>query len=223
MAKYDPADDFDNPPRPFKRTPSAAELYMIAQQQLEKKAVVESPAVDVSTTPAPPSPPKASEVTPAKASEAAAATAPATTPNPAPATNPGASGSPAETDPTPSDPYVERCFQALRDAEKAARARGVEKHKVESAGLEAFKRTFPPLNGEENIRGFIACVTQAMILDPWWQDKGTKLLYAAQVAHTASKRVVQPTRSPGRPRREPAAPAPAQPVSLKQSCRISKL
>jgi hypothetical protein len=216
MPKYDPADDFDNPPRPFKRTPSAAELYMIAQQQLEKKAPEESPAASGSTTPASPSSANPSASTPANDSEVTAKTAPATTPNPAPATNPSTPGNAAEIDPTPSDPYVERCMQALRDAEKAARTRGGYKYEgervctVERDGKEAFKRAIPPLNGEENIRGFIACVTQAMILGIFNKEQGTGLLYAAQVAHSAGKRAVLPTRSPGRPLRESNQPVSAR-------------
>lgn len=192
MPIYDSKDGFDQPRKPVKRTPDPAELYAAALKNLKDTSRNGSFAAAASTTEIPPSSPEVSASVPLASPEAAAKTAPVT--------NTVTSASAAEIDPTPSDPYVERCFQAFRDAEKAARARGVDKHAAESAGLEAFRRAFPPLNGEENIRGFIACVTQAMILDPWWQDKGTKLLYAAQVAHCASKRAALPTRSSGRPR-----------------------
>lgn len=197
MSIYDPKDDFDQPRKPVKRTPSAAELYMIALQNLEKTRTNKTPAEAAVTTPAPPSSANTSPGAPAKDCEVTAQTASATNPNPAPAT--GIPASAAETDTTAPDPHVERCMQAFRDAEKAARARGQEKYHAKCAGQDAFKSSIPPLNGEENIRGFIACVTQAMILDIFRNDEGTKLLYAAQVAHTASKRAVQPARSPGRP------------------------
>jgi hypothetical protein len=45
----------------------------------------------------------------------------------------------------------------------------------------------PPLSGDENIRDFIACVTQAMIADIILENSGTKYLYAAQVAHTTTR------------------------------------
>ena len=40
----------------------------------------------------------------------------------------------------------------------------------------------PTLDGFENIRDFIACTAQAMLLGAITESKGTKLLYAAQVA-----------------------------------------
>lgn len=166
--------------------PTLSEILLAGLKDLEP--LEDSPAPPASRT-SPPSP-------------AASAARDSQTPAPAPAANPGAPESTSETDPMAQDPYVERCMQALYDAEKAACFRGKDRYESKCAGQDAFKRAMPPLNGEENIRGFIACVTQGMILDVVSTDQATKLLYAAQVAYTACRRQVAPARSPGRPCRE---------------------
>jgi hypothetical protein len=43
----------------------------------------------------------------------------------------------------------------------------------------------PPLSGHENIRDFIACVAQGILIEAISGSDGARLLYAAQVAHTA--------------------------------------
>jgi len=42
----------------------------------------------------------------------------------------------------------------------------------------------PPLSGDENIRDFIACVTQAMIADIILENSGTKYLLRRPGSHT---------------------------------------
>jgi hypothetical protein len=48
----------------------------------------------------------------------------------------------------------------------------------------AYRHAMPPLTGEENIRDFIACVAQGMLIGAIAGPDGARLLYAAQVAHT---------------------------------------
>ena len=52
-------------------------------------------------------------------------------------------------------------------------------------GRIAYCAAMPKLSGATNIRDFIACVTYAMALDILPGNEGTRLLYAAQVAHMA--------------------------------------
>jgi hypothetical protein len=52
-------------------------------------------------------------------------------------------------------------------------------------GRIAYCGAMPKLSGATNIRDFIACVTYAMALDILPGNEGTRLLYAAQVAHMA--------------------------------------
>lgn len=171
--------------------PTLSEMLFAALKDLDESE--DSP--EPSTTRISPPSPAASA-----ASQTPAPSLPAPAPSPAPTTNPGIPEETSEIDPMVPDPYVERCMQALREAEKSAQKQGENYFGIKSAGRDAFKRAIPPLNGEENIRGFIACITQGIILDVLTQSEATRLLYAAQVAHTASRRAVQPARSPGRPR-----------------------
>ena len=43
----------------------------------------------------------------------------------------------------------------------------------------------PPLSGHENICDFIACVAHGILIEAISGSDGARLLYAAQVAHTA--------------------------------------
>ncbi len=49
---------------------------------------------------------------------------------------------------------------------------------------KAYLDAMPSLSGHENIRDFVACVTNAMLIGAITDNQGTKLLYAAQVALT---------------------------------------
>ena len=46
----------------------------------------------------------------------------------------------------------------------------------------AYRNAMPPLSGRENIRDFIACTAHGMLIGAIQESKGSKLLYAAQVA-----------------------------------------
>jgi hypothetical protein len=48
----------------------------------------------------------------------------------------------------------------------------------------AFRQLMPPLSGHENIRNFIACAAQGILMDVISGSDGARLLYAAQVAHS---------------------------------------
>ena len=86
-----------------------------------------------------------------------------------------------------ANPAVARCLNAWARTNKAERARGKSKLDASLEADRAYCDAMPPLSGNENIRDFIACVTYAMIDRIILADKGAKLLYAAQVAHTITR------------------------------------
>ncbi len=86
-----------------------------------------------------------------------------------------------------TNPGVARCVCAWIRVNKAERAKGKDKYDATKAANRAYLDAMPPLSGDENIRDFIACVTHAIISDIMRDDTGTKLLYAAQVAHTTTR------------------------------------
>ncbi|MGB9409549.1 MAG: hypothetical protein WCA89_18590 [Terracidiphilus sp.] len=86
-----------------------------------------------------------------------------------------------------TNPAVARCVCAWIRVNKAELAKGKSKYEASCAANRAYRDAMPPLSGDENIRDFIACVTHAMIADIIRDDSGSKLLYAAQVAHTTTR------------------------------------
>jgi hypothetical protein len=63
-----------------------------------------------------------------------------------------------------------------------------------------YYNVMPSLAGHENIRDFIACVAQGMLLGVIDHEEGARLLYAAQVALSALPR--EPKKPIGRPPKE---------------------
>ena len=90
---------------------------------------------------------------------------------------------------------VARCIAARNEARSDAFARSEPRFAINDAGADAFRSAMPPLLGAENIRDFIACVTQGMLIGVIENKDATKLLYAAQVAFSAQGRT-EPVRTP---------------------------
>jgi hypothetical protein len=106
-----------------------------------------------------------------------------------------------------SNPSVNRCRHAYNQALRAALKNGKSQYSATTDAEKAYCAAMPPLSGSENIRDFIACVAQAMLIGAILGPDGARLLYAAQVAYQASAEPKpNPTRGPGRPRNTPAAP-----------------
>jgi hypothetical protein len=80
---------------------------------------------------------------------------------------------------------VTRCYEAWNRTFKS------EKMRREPYGPElrdarnAYCKAMPPLAGYHNIRDFIACVAQGIMLGAISESQSTRLLYAVQVAQTA--------------------------------------
>jgi hypothetical protein len=98
-----------------------------------------------------------------------------TTPAPIPAEEPHADL---------ENPGVARCMNAYICAQEAAMANGKGSVSCEFAAEKAYRKAMPRLSGEDNIRDFIACVAQGMLIGAIAGPDGARLLYAAQVDHT---------------------------------------
>jgi hypothetical protein len=96
-----------------------------------------------------------------------------------PLPKPNVSGRAAE------NPAVARCCDAYTTAFMAAFADDPEdEFDARSHGKDAYRKALPPLSGNRNIRDFIACVAYGILIEAIDDSRGTRLLYAAQVAHT---------------------------------------
>ena len=80
---------------------------------------------------------------------------------------------------------VDQCDQKFSEATEQALKEGKSEKLARYSGRLAYCAAMPKLSGAGNIRDFIACVTHAMALEILPGNEGTRLLYAAQVAHTA--------------------------------------
>jgi hypothetical protein len=93
-----------------------------------------------------------------------------------------------EANPVNANPAVARCMNAWTRTYKEERAKRKSDFEASQQAEKAYRDAMPPLAGYENIRDFIACVANAMLIDAIMDDRGTKLLYAAQVALSTLRR-----------------------------------
>ena len=84
---------------------------------------------------------------------------------------------------------------------------------VSRAGQIAYCSVLPRLSDSETIRDFIACVVHGMAIGAIPSSEGTRLLYGAQVAHSAlpspkrhKKRIKSTKKTPGN---QPPTPTPS--------------
>ena len=80
---------------------------------------------------------------------------------------------------------VEICDHMFADATKEALNNKKSQKEALCQGKIAFCSVLPKLSGAANIRDFIACVTHGMAMEIIPGNDAARLLYAAQVAHTA--------------------------------------
>jgi hypothetical protein len=80
---------------------------------------------------------------------------------------------------------VDVCDRIFARTTEQALKEGKSDQLAKHMGRIAYCSAMPKLSGATNIRDFIACVTYAMALDILPGNEGTRLLYAAQVAHMA--------------------------------------
>jgi hypothetical protein len=80
---------------------------------------------------------------------------------------------------------VEVCLQAYISSKKEQRDKGSKGAQVERIARLAYAATLPKLSNPDCIRDFIACVVHGMAVGAIPSSEGTRLLYGAQVAHSA--------------------------------------
>jgi hypothetical protein len=87
-----------------------------------------------------------------------------------------------------TNPAVARCMSAWKFAYKTEFAKCKDEDDASEVAQKAYRDAMPSLSGYENIRDFIACVVNAMLIGAVEDNQGTKLLYGAQVALTTVRR-----------------------------------
>src|SRR3984957_14911018 len=86
---------------------------------------------------------------------------------------------------SPQNDAVERCNRAWQRAynkEAADIDEDEDTYPAKKAGNAAYRRAMPPLSGYQNICDFIACVTNALVLDAIAACDAKRLLAAAKIA-----------------------------------------
>ena len=89
--------------------------------------------------------------------------------------------------PAVKNPAVAHCCDAYAASFYQALDSGASDATAKARARNAYRLVLPPLIGRPNVRNFIACVTQGMLLGAIDPAKASKLLYAAQVANTACR------------------------------------
>ena len=109
---------------------------------------------------------------------------------------------------------VQICLQSYIDAKKEQVEAGRKGDELERFGRLAYAATLPMLSNADCIRDFIACVVHGMAIGAIPSSEGTRLLYGAQVAHSAL---------PGGKKRRTKRPksAPATPLSSTPTQSVS--
>jgi len=98
---------------------------------------------------------------------------------------------------------VDECVEAYNLAFRKEFEKKDNEYAARRAAAVAYRQAMPALSGSQNIADFIACVAHGLVLDAIPGNDASRLIYAAQVAHTAnpvSATSVTPSRRRGRPR-----------------------
>jgi hypothetical protein len=80
---------------------------------------------------------------------------------------------------------VEICLHAYINIKKQRIEEGSKRADAERVAQVAYAATLPQLTDADSIRDFIACVVHGMAVGAIPSSEGTRLLYGAQVAHSA--------------------------------------
>ena len=119
-------------------------------------------------------------------------------------------------EPTDAKAAIRRCCAAWQRAQKAYFEESEDRYKdpvraAEAAG-RAYCNAMPVLAGEDGIRDFIACAAHGILIETIPQERGTQLIYAAQVAlnllHLQSKRPVLTLPAPSKTAQREVPPPP---------------
>ena len=111
------------------------------------------------------------------------------------------SGIPSST--IPRQAALQKCQEAYASAKSEAETQNKSLRDVNELAGAAFCRAMPPLRGRANIREFIDCVAHGMLINAIPANQGSKLLYAAQVAFTATNGAKKTKNRPNTPQTVP--------------------
>jgi hypothetical protein len=106
---------------------------------------------------------------------------------------------PASASPNPASPAnsaaVTRCCEAWDRVYRTQLQKGEMDFLAAKVAAKAFRNSMPPLIGRENIRDFIACVAQGVLLEAIEVQQSNRLLYAAQIALTSLRSQPSPSKN----------------------------
>ena len=100
---------------------------------------------------------------------------------------------------------VARCTRAWMLFYCEAIMKGQSDDAARAKARQGYRLAMPPLTGSRNIRDFIACTTHGILLGALDGNEAAKLLYAAQIAHTARRtktKTRKTVKKPGSPANE---------------------
>ena len=109
------------------------------------------------------------------------------------------------------NPAVAQCARSWGLFYCEARMKGASDDDARARGRLAYRLAMPPLTGSRNVRDFIACTTHGMLFGVLDGDETTRLLYAAQVAHSARRSKNQTKKTVQEPDSPANEPFPNQP------------
>lgn len=99
---------------------------------------------------------------------------------------------PDPLDSVPKSVAVVRCIQSWNRTMMKEIAAGTDILLARKLANGSYRMAMPSLVGLANIRDFIACVSQGLLMGAVQSKDSTKLLYAAQVALAAHKSLPKP-------------------------------
>lgn len=91
-----------------------------------------------------------------------------------------------DNSPSLQNPAVAHCCEVWEFTFRRALKEGSSLVFARVAAHKAFQKSMPPLTGDENIRNFVACVAQGMLMGSILTRDGARLIAAARVAKAAA-------------------------------------
>lgn len=108
---------------------------------------------------------------------------------------------------------VEVCCESYLNITQPLREKKISEENIARAGQMAYCTAMPRLADSESIREFIACVVHGMAIGAIPSQEGTRLLYGAQVAHSAlpsqKRRKKRNKSAQNTPGNQPSTPTPS--------------
>ena len=124
--------------------------------------------------------------------------------------------------PATENPAVALCCKAYALAYSQTTAAGKSRLSAKFDAASAYRNAMPPLDGQQNIRNFIACAAHAILLGILESSDGARVLYAAQVASALLPKPSPKDRKAPKRDRNGSSPAGNQPLHSASSIPSSE-